>query len=89
MTDPITTSAQMRKERIERLLSELEYEIVRGVMEREIEPDLHLRKVFPCIGRGDGLAAIELHVYPAGKNEFSGQRREGPKMRVVEGCGND
>ena len=61
MTDPITTPAQMRKARIERLLSELEYEIVRGVMEREIEPDLHFSKIFPCPGRGDGLAALELH----------------------------
>lgn len=88
MTDPITTSAQMRKARIERLLSELEYEIVRGVMEREIEPDLHFSKIFPCPGRGDGLAALELHLSPAKRNNCPSWPRSGPKLRVVDG-GND
>ena len=78
-------AAKMRIERIERLLSELEYEIIRGVMEREIEPDLHLSKIFPCSGRGDGTALMELHVCPGSKHFGSNnQSRRGPKLRVVD-----
>lgn len=79
-------TAQMRKERIERLLSELEYEIIRGVMDREIEPDLHFSKLFPVTGRGDGLAQMELHVYTPRKNEGHNMSHyQGPKLRVVSG----
>ena len=79
-------TAQMRKDRIERLLSELEYEIVRGCMEHEIEPDIHFRKVFPCIGRGDGMAQLEFHVFPAMNRDLSGITGHlAVKLRVIEG----
>ena len=81
---PTETQAQMRLERIGRLLSELEYEITRGVMKREIEPDLHFSKIFPCPGRGSGLAALEIHVYPA-QDTSNPQMRKGPRLRVIEG----
>lgn len=76
-------SAKMRMERIERLMSELEYEVVRGVMEHEIEPDIHLSKVFPCTGRGDNAARLDVHVSPAGKYDFAAQGRILPRLRVV------
>lgn len=76
-------AAKMRLERIERLLSELEYEITRGVMEREIEPDFHFRKLFPCAGRGDGMAQMELHVWPATRRDMPGYTRA-PKLRLVD-----
>ena len=49
-----------RKERIERLLSELEYEVTRGVMDREIEPDLQFHKLMPC-GRDTAVLRVHLH----------------------------
>jgi hypothetical protein len=80
-----TTASQMRKERIERLLNELEYEIIRGVMEREIEPDLHFGKVFPVTGRGGGTACMELHVFAL--KAYQPPYQTGParvRLRVVE-----
>ena len=83
----MSQAAQMRKERIERLLSELEYEIIRGVMEREIEPDIHLRKLFPCGGRGNNMAQMELHVWPAGRDAMPGLGPASVKLRLVEDKG--
>jgi hypothetical protein len=78
-------AAKMRIARIERLLSELEYEIARGVMEREIEPDIHMSRIFPCIGRGDGTARLDVHVYPGSPHMgSSGMRRQSPKLRTVK-----
>lgn len=37
----------MRKERIERLLSELKYEITRGMMEREIDETIRFEFIVP------------------------------------------
>lgn len=79
----MTEAAKMRMKRIERLLSELEYEIVRGVMEREIEPDLHVLKTFPCRGRGDDMAQLEIHLYPV--NGGPGLNRPAKvKLRLVD-----
>jgi hypothetical protein len=84
----MTEAATMRMERIKRLISELEHEIVRGVMEREIEPDIHFSKQFPCAGRGDGTAFIDLHVSPGGggRSGYVGAPR-GPRLRLVENRG--
>jgi hypothetical protein len=80
----MSEAAKMRMERITRLLNELEYEIVRGVMEREIEPELHFSKIFPCSNRGNGTAVLELHLSP-GSNHWGAHhdRMQGPKLRVV------
>lgn len=43
----MSEAAAMRKERIERLLSELQYELVRGLTEGEIEEEMHWRYVLP------------------------------------------
>lgn len=80
----MSEAAKMRMERIERLIAELEYEIIRGVMEHEIEPEIHFAKIFPCTGRGDNLARIDLHVSPAKAYDMAAQGRVGPRLRVVE-----
>lgn len=43
----MSEAAKMRKERIERLLGELQYELVRGLMDGEIEEEMHWRYVLP------------------------------------------
>ena len=78
------TNAQMRMERIERLIRELEYEVVRGVMEHEIEPEIHFSKIFPCTGRGDDLARMDLHVSPAKRYDMAGFGSQTPRLRVTE-----
>jgi hypothetical protein len=79
----MSEAAKMRMERITRLIHELEYEIIRGVMEHEIEPDIHFSKVFPCTGRGDNLARIDLHVSPARTYDTAAQGKRMPRLRVV------
>lgn len=58
---PTETEKEMRKERIERLLNELSYEITRGVMQREIEPDLRYSQLMPYKDKTAGLE-VYLHV---------------------------
>lgn len=64
MADP-TTAAIMRKERITRLLHELEYELVRGITDNEIEEEMHWRQIFP-ISRSipNGVVTIEFTMRP-------------------------
>lgn len=79
----MSEAAKMRRERIARLMSELEYEIIRGVMEREIEPDIHLARTFPTPGIGVGTAHIDIHVYPT--NRYNGHNIERRlNIRLVE-----
>lgn len=85
----VSEAAKMRLERIKRLMSEIEYEIFRGVMDREIEPDMHYSKIFPCIGRGDMDAAmLELHLFPIGRHISAGMNKM-PRLRLVEDGDND
>lgn len=43
----MSEAAKIRKERIERLLSELQYELVRGLTDGEIDEEMHWRYVLP------------------------------------------
>jgi hypothetical protein len=70
----------MRRERIERLLMDLKYEVVRGVMEREIEPEIHFSQLIP--GENGGLVHFEFHVYKGSGN--LPQQNVMPKLRVVK-----
>lgn len=55
-----------RKERIEYLLNELRYEITRGLMMREIEPQFVDRFVVPMPGPM-GAVFCEFRSYPVGQ----------------------
>lgn len=59
------TAATMRKERINRLLHELEYELTRGVMENEIQEEMFWQHIFP-ISRSipGGVVAMEFKMRP-------------------------
>ena len=73
--------ANIRRERIERLLSELEYEITRGVMEREIEPQMGWSKIMP--GGPTGEVVAEFRVRPLAKGEYHFDDRRWPTLKVV------
>lgn len=81
----MSESANIRRERIERLLRELEYEVTRGVMEREIEPEMGWSKILP--GGPTGSVIAEFRVRPRREGEFSFDRREEPRLRVVKDDG--
>ena len=59
-----------RKERIERLLKELKYEIMRGMMEREIDETIGFRFVVPVSQTiPNGVVACEFHTRPVPHSE--------------------
>ena len=82
----MTTAAQMRLERIERLISELTYEITRGVMEREIEPDLQYSQLMPLLGHpsqyDSALLTVILRPNDRGNAWHLTPRK--PRLRVIE-----
>lgn len=71
----------IRRERIERLLDELEYEVTRGVMEREIEPDLSFQKLMP--GGPAGTVGLAVYLRPVGREEHFPSMPS--RLRVVGG----
>ncbi|MFV1530634.1 hypothetical protein [Phaeobacter sp. JH209A] len=77
----MSDGANIRRERIERLLRELEYEVTRGIMEREIEPEMGWSKILP--GGPTGTVIAEFRVRPRRSNEFSFDDRQEPRLRVV------
>lgn len=77
----MSDDANIRRERIERLLRELEYEVTRGVMEREIDPRMGFERVIP--GGPTGYVTMQFHVQPSdGRPSFSQDRM--PRLRVVK-----
>jgi len=77
----LVSDADMRRERIERLLRELEYEVTRGVMEREIEPRMGWSKILP--GGPTGYVMARFEVRPSDGNEFTSEPQM-PRLYVVK-----
>lgn len=77
----MSADADMRRERIERLLRELEYEITRGVMEREIEPEMGWSKIMP--GGPTGEVVAEFRVRPLAPGQWHMNDHRPPRLRVV------
>mgnify|MGYP003633399862 CR=1 FL=1 len=77
------SDATYRKERIERLLNELEYEITRGMMDNEIGERVSFNFVVP-ISRTyeDGVVQCRFETRPV-KGYFSVQPER--KLRLVKG----
>jgi hypothetical protein len=58
-------STNYRLERIERLLSELEYEITRGMLDREIEEEMVFQFVIPVSRKiPDGVVLAQFRTRP-------------------------
>ena len=76
----------LRRERIERLIDELEYEVTRGIMEREIEPRFGARHLIP----GGPTDFVELRIdcgpLPQGQCYDYGST---PKLKLVEPKGTE
>lgn len=78
-------AAQMRMERIERLLRELEYEVTRGMMEREIEEEISFRFIIPVSRRvPGGIVGCEFRTRPGQTYEAAYYGlHEAPKLKIV------
>jgi hypothetical protein len=80
----MTSEAEYRKERIERLIHELQYEIERGILNHEIEEELHWSHIIP-ISRAisDGVVLIEFRMRPATR-QMAFMRGEPPRLKLVK-----
>lgn len=76
----MATDGDMRRERIDRLLRELEYEITRGVMQQEIEPSFGFVRIMP--GGPTGEVTMRLEVRPSHGDPFFREDSR-PRLRVV------
>lgn len=86
MTDTSqTAAAKMRMERIKRLLRELEYEVTRGIMEREIDEEIGFRFVVPVSRKiPGGIVGCEFRTRPGQTYDAAYYGlHETPKLRVV------
>jgi hypothetical protein len=72
--------ADIRRERIEKLLHELRYEVTRGIMEREIEEQFGFRFYVPVSHTiKDGMVLCEFIARPVTRGYMGGP----PKLRLV------
>jgi len=78
----MSDGANIRRERIERLLRELEYEVTRGVMDREIEPQMGWSKIMP--GGPTGEVVAEFRVRPLARGQWHMDDRSPPRLYVVD-----
>ncbi len=80
----MSETANIRRERIERLLHELRYEIERGMMEREIDEQLTFRFWVP-ISREirDGVVCCEFRTRPMHRYAMSPYDCQ-PRLRIVK-----
>lgn len=82
MSDP----TNFRRERIEKLLHELEYEVQRGMMEAEIDEQIGFRFVVPISRKiPDGVVLCEFRTRPVPRHTLSlSDIGQGAKLRVVK-----
>lgn len=79
------TKANYRRERIERLLDELRYEVTRGIMEHEVDEHLGFRFIVPVSEKiRDGVVACEFRTRPVPRGHY-GPDDNDARLRVIEG----
>lgn len=79
----MSETPNVRKERIERLLRELRYEVERGMLEREIDEEMGFRFVVPISQKiPDGVVLCEFRTRPAHRHNVSMDDMQ-PRLRVV------
>jgi len=80
MADP----TNIRRERIEKLLNELRYEVERGMMEREIDEEMGFRFYVPISQKiPNGVVFCEFRTRPIVRYAMSDQDALQPRLRLV------
>jgi hypothetical protein len=73
-----------RKERIEKLLNELRYEVERGMMEQDIEEELGFRFYVPISRKiPDGVVFCEFRTRPVPRHAMHPDDMQ-PRLRLVK-----
>ena len=81
----MSETTNIRRERIERLLHELRYEVERGIMEREIDEDLGFRFIVPISSKiPNGVVFCEFRTRPCPAYEIVGMDLYEPRLRLVK-----
>jgi hypothetical protein len=80
MSDP----TNFRRERIEKLLHELRYEVERGMMERDIDEELGFRFYVPISQKiPDGVVFCEFRTRPIPRHAMSPDDLQ-PRLKIVK-----
>ena len=78
------SDANFRLERIEKLLHELQYEVTRGMMEKEIEEQMGFRFYVPIsVAIPDGVVLCEFRTRPMPRHSMSMDDLT-PPLRLVK-----
>jgi hypothetical protein len=78
------TKPNYRMERIERLLHELEYEVVRGMMEAEIDESIGFRFYVPVSKQiPDGIVFCEFRTRPVPRHMWTPEDAR-PRLKIVK-----
>lgn len=73
----------VRQERIERLLKELQYEVTRGVLEKDVPEEMGFRFYVPRSDKiPDGVVACEFRTRPVHRHQMSPDLME-PRLKLV------
>lgn len=77
-------SKNYRKERVERLLNELQYEVTRGIMEGDLDEDMGFRFIVPVSKKiPDGIVSCEFRTRPTMRWALSPDDLT-PRLHVVK-----
>lgn len=80
----MTADTNYRMERIKRLLHELEYEVVRGMMEGEIDETMTFRFLVPVSRRmPDGVVLCKFETRPIPRYAAFGEDLYEPRLKIV------
>lgn len=80
----MSETANIRMERIERLLKELEYEVTRGMMDGEVDETLGFRFYVPISKKvPDGVVACQFQTRPIHRHNMHLDDMQ-PRLKVVK-----
>ena len=80
----MTETVNIRRERIERLLNELRYEVERGMMERDIDEEMGFRFYVPISSKiPNGMVFCEFRTRPVPRHVVGLDALE-PRLKVVK-----
>lgn len=83
MADP----TNFRRERIEKLLHELRYEVERGMLEKDIDETMGFRFYVPLSSAiPDGVVFCEFRARPIPRHMMNPMEMQ-PRLRLVKGAG--
>jgi len=80
----MTETTNIRRERIERLLHELQYEVERGMLDRDIDEEMTFRFYVPISNKiPEGVVFCEFRTRPVPRVQMDPRHLE-PRLKLVK-----